>query len=340
MTDRFAWPAPSCQLDRPAVQARPPLLWCQPAQAGGGPAPNHSSPRAKDASQARCVAAPARAGRAPGDFLLRTRSGRGSARYCSWPGESSRSQLLPRPHPGRSGCSNDSLLGAARYPPLPPAVLRDFPASRWASWVFPSLRPRLRAGHPAAAASRWCAGSMPLGWPLWRLWSFLDDSRCREALCHRAAQNPGTRPGDAAAGDWPGRSISPGLIATHEPVHAGEVTNAAASGHGPTPRTLGVRDVSGCYGFGVLFLSLGLFCDGGGTVRTWFLPACRGGPGARFHGPRPRVAGRSSFLAAVLPGPAYLVSGAKTVTRGFPVTVCLVAAVCRNFGRAFWARCA
>ncbi len=60
----------------------------------------------------------------------------------------------------------------------------------------------------------------------------------------------------------------------------------------------------------------------GSTVRV---PAWRGG---------------SSFLAAVLPGPAYLVSGAKTVTRGFPVTVCLVAAVCRNFGRAFWARCA
>ena len=53
----------------------------------------------------------------------------------------------------------------------------------------------------------------------------------------------------------------------------------------------------------------------------------------------PRGGGGSSFLAAVLPGPAYLVSGANTVTWGFPVTVCLVAAVCRNFGRAFWARC-
>ena len=59
----------------------------------------------------------------------------------------------------------------------------------------------------------------------------------------------------------------------------------------------------------------------GSTVRV---PAWRGG---------------SSFLAAVLPGPAYLVSGANTVTWGFPVTVCLVAAVCRNFGRAFWLRC-
>ena len=32
------------------------------------------------------------------------------------------------------------------------------------------------------------------------------------------------------------------------------------------------------------------------------------------------------------------VLGAKTVTWGFPVTVCFVAEVCANFGRAFWAR--
>ena len=31
--------------------------------------------------------------------------------------------------------------------------------------------------------------------------------------------------------------------------------------------------------------------------------------------------------------------GAKTVTWGFPVTVCLVLEACGNFGRAFWARC-
>ena len=30
--------------------------------------------------------------------------------------------------------------------------------------------------------------------------------------------------------------------------------------------------------------------------------------------------------------------GANTLTRGFPVTVCLVAAACRNLGRAFCAR--
>lgn len=97
--------------------------------------------------------------------------------------------------------------------------------------------------------------------------------------------------------------------------------------------------MSGCYGLGVLFLSLGPvsvmaaamcgqdFCPRvaaalarGSTVRV---PGWRGG---------------CSFLAVVLPGPGYLVPGANTVTWGFPVMVCLVAAVCRNFGRAFWAR--
>src|SRR5262249_3080356 len=35
----------------------------------------------------------------------------------------------------------------------------------------------------------------------------------------------------------------------------------------------------------------------------------------------------------------YEKPGANTVTCGFPVTVCLVAVACRNFGRAFCARC-
>ena len=35
---------------------------------------------------------------------------------------------------------------------------------------------------------------------------------------------------------------------------------------------------------------------------------------------------------------AYLKLAAKTVTWAFPVTVCLLAVVWRNFGRAFWAR--
>ena len=73
---------------------------------------------------------------------------------------------------------------------------------------------------------------------------------------------------------------------------------------------------------------------------AWLLPACRGGSGARFHGPRPRRAGR--FL---LPGGfrlwrrGYEDPGANTVTSGFPMTVCLVAEACANFGRAFCARC-
>src|ERR1035437_4802725 len=34
----------------------------------------------------------------------------------------------------------------------------------------------------------------------------------------------------------------------------------------------------------------------------------------------------------------YVKPGANMVTCGFPVTVCLVAVACRNFGPAFWAR--
>ena len=103
-----------------------------------------------------------------------------------------------------------------------------------------------------------------------------------------------------------------------------------------TPRTLGVCNCLGCCDVSVLWVSWSLFPDGG---RAWLLPACRGGGGARFHGPRPRTAGRFppsprlSRVAAVYPA-----LGVNMVTRGFPVMVCLVAAVCRNFGRAFWAR--
>src|SRR6266487_492919 len=105
---------------------------------------------------------------------------------------------------------------------------------------------------------------------------------------------------------------------------------------GSTPRTLGVCNCLGCCDVSVLWVSWSLFPDGG---RAWLLPACRGGGGARFHGPRPRTAGRFppsprlSRVAAVYPA-----LGVNMVTRGFPVMVCLVAAVCRNFGRAFWAR--
>src|SRR6266536_1222317 len=82
----------------------------------------------------------------------------------------------------------------------------------------------------------------------------------------------------------------------------------------PTPRTLGVCNCLGCCDVSVLWVSWSLFPDGG---RAWLLPACRGGGGARFHGPRPRTAGRFP------PSPRLS---------------CLAAAVCRNFGRAFWAR--
>jgi len=55
-----------------------------------------------------------------------------------------------------------------------------------------------------------------------------------------------------------------------------------------TPRTLGDSGFLGCCGSGVLFVSGCLFRDG---VRAWFLPACRGGGGARFRGPRSRERG-------------------------------------------------
>src|SRR5487761_1813048 len=63
-------------------------------------------------------------------------------------------------------------------------------------------------------------------------------------------------------------------------------------------------------------------------------PACRGGPGARVHGPRggfpPPGRGTGQRVQEQ--------PGAYTMTWYFPVTVCLVADVCGNFGRAFWVR--
>ena len=53
--------------------------------------------------------------------------------------------------------------------------------------------------------------------------------------------------------------------------------------HNPTPGTLGVSRFPGFYGRGVLCVLWSLFPFG---VWSWFWPACRGGAGARFHGPR------------------------------------------------------
>ena len=52
----------------------------------------------------------------------------------------------------------------------------------------------------------------------------------------------------------------------------------------------------------------------------------------------PAGRGGSSFLTGRCLAVVNEVLGAKTVTWGFPVTVCFVAEVCANFGRAFWAR--
>jgi len=44
--------------------------------------------------------------------------------------------------------------------------------------------------------------------------------------------------------------------------------------------------------------------------------------------------GGFSFLTVPASAAGYEKPGANTVTCGFPVTVCLVAVACRNFGRA------
>jgi hypothetical protein len=99
----------------------------------------------------------------------------------------------------------------------------------------------------------------------------------------------------------------------------------------PTPGSLGVWGFLDCYGLHVPCVSLCLFLTCG---RAWLRPACRGGAGARFHGPQltarfpPPSGCRAGALVQRKPG-------AKTVTCGFPVKVCLAAAVCANFGRAF-----
>jgi hypothetical protein len=56
--------------------------------------------------------------------------------------------------------------------------------------------------------------------------------------------------------------------------------------------------------------------------------------GSAVRGPGGRAV--FSFLTGVPAAAAgYEKPGANTVTCGFPVTVCLVAVACRNFGRAF-----
>src|SRR6266576_5496976 len=76
-----------------------------------------------------------------------------------------------------------------------------------------------------------------------------------------------------------------------------------------------------------------------GDVRAWFTPECRGGDGARFHGPRV-PAGRGGFPPSCRRawGRGQEKPGANTVTGGFPVTVVPVAVACGNLGRAFCAR--
>ena len=72
-------------------------------------------------------------------------------------------------------------------------------------------------------------------------------------------------------------------------------------------------------------------------MRSWLLPACRGGSGARFHGPRPRLAG------AVPPYGLFswrrrAEAGGEYGDLGFPGDGRLGAGGVGNFGRAFCAR--
>src|SRR6266498_3138634 len=107
----------------------------------------------------------------------------------------------------------------------------------------------------------------------------------------------------------------------------------------PTPGTLGVCDGMRCCGLHVMCLSSNPFSRRWQRQAGMVMARVSRRDSVRFHGPQPRRPGRfflpdgGSCLAGAYPAP-----GANAVTWGFPVTVCLVAGVWGNFGRAFWAR--
>ena len=85
----------------------------------------------------------------------------------------------------------------------------------------------------------------------------------------------------------------------------------------PTPGTLGVSVFLGCSAFRVLYVFLNLF--------SWWYRrrAGMGGTrvsrrsGARFHGPRPRGGGGSSFLTACIRGGELVEAGGEDGDLGF-----------------------
>src|SRR6266567_4483767 len=83
----------------------------------------------------------------------------------------------------------------------------------------------------------------------------------------------------------------------------------------PTPRTLGVSGFLGYCGARVpcVFRSPFRVVCGYGV-----LPACRGGCGARFHGPRPRRAGRFLLPDVPFPGSGLAEAGREDGDLGFP----------------------
>ena len=100
-----------------------------------------------------------------------------------------------------------------------------------------------------------------------------------------------------------------------------------------TPRTLGVSCLLGFQGRDVpyVFWSLFLF-----TVWAWRCPACRGGGGARFHGPRSRVrGGGSSFPVGGVRAAGLGEAGCEHGDLGFPGDGCLGRGGVGEFGAGF-----
>jgi hypothetical protein len=92
----------------------------------------------------------------------------------------------------------------------------------------------------------------------------------------------------------------------------------ALSGSTPlsaTPGTLGVSGFLGCCRLGVLLVSWSLFPV---YARAWVMPACRGGGGVRFHGPRPRAGGAVPPFPGVVCRSGLGESGREYCDLGFP----------------------
>ena len=138
----------------------------------------------------------------------------------------------------------DGLIWAASMVVLD-ASRRNRPVPRLAAWSLGAGIVATVGANLAHGIGHGPVGALVSAWPALALvGSFqLLMMLIRNERCGRADESGMTERSQTAPG----------------PVHVAPATLIAAPTLGPTPRTLGVRDVSGCYGFGVLFLSLGLF---------------------------------------------------------------------------------